>query len=560
MQAFLSCVNAFFDLISFGLFIPFIASLGQRDQSKISLAPVINIEVSALPFLLTLVAGFLVKNIIGGWINYRQSLFIHKTFVETSQQLFKSFYEQSFEDYCRQNSAESIRRIKQAPSDFTNHVLLPLLALVTDTIVTICVVAFLFWYDYKVVFALAVVLFPILLTYYLFKTKIVSRIKRNFQEEIPKSNIIISQGIDAFAEAKIYRKEDFFMKRFSDINSQTSRHLADLRTAAFIPQRILEIVAVFSLGLIFTLSHFTGNQSGIVLTGIVLLAFYKLGPALNRILINATEVAAFAYTIDLIKRPFGKGQEKHTHPTSEFKFSETICADKISFNYKDTDTMILNQFSFIINKGDFVIVEGPSGAGKSTLLNILSGLLTIRSGKIQIDGVLLSAENIQQWQSKIAFVPQSGVVIDDTILANVAFGEDPDKIDVARVNEVVGLVGLLDFVGQLSGTIHHQIGENGLTISGGQRQRLLLARALYRNPQVLIVDEVTNQLDYDNKIKLLEAIRSLTLRGLTVIFATHDTLVKTFADKTISVGSANKEFPEKDILMASIDHNDVSVR
>ncbi|HYG01486.1 MAG TPA: ABC transporter ATP-binding protein, partial [Chryseosolibacter sp.] len=445
-------------------------------------------------------------------------------------------------------------------SDFTNHVLLPLLALVTDTIVTICVVAFLFWYDYKVVFALAVVLFPILLTYYLFKTKIVSRIKRNFQEEIPKSNIIISQGIDAFAEAKIYRKEDFFMKRFSDINSQTSRHLADLRTAAFIPQRILEIVAVFSLGLIFTLSHFTGNQSGIVLTGIVLLAFYKLGPALNRILINATEVAAFAYTIDLIKRPFGKGQEKHTHPTSEFKFSETICADKISFNYKDTDTMILNQFSFIINKGDFVIVEGPSGAGKSTLLNILSGLLTIRSGKIQIDGVLLSAENIQQWQSKIAFVPQSGVVIDDTILANVAFGEDPDKIDVARVNEVVGLVGLLDFVGQLSGTIHHQIGENGLTISGGQRQRLLLARALYRNPQVLIVDEVTNQLDYDNKIKLLEAIRSLTLRGLTVIFATHDTLVKTFADKTISVGSANKEFPEKDILMASIDHNDVSVR
>jgi len=185
-------------------------------------------------------------------------------------------------------------------------------------------------------------------------------------------------------------------------------------------------------------------------------------------------------------------------------------------------------------------LQGPSGAGKTTILHLLAGLLTNFEGHILIDGKKLESATRSGWQSNIGFVQQASVVLQDTILNNVAFGEY--HADRERVKKALSYAGLLDFVSSLPRTLDTSVGEFGLTLSGGQRQRLVLARALYRNPSVLILDEVTNQLDEEIKHNILTMLKELSQNGATVILASHDISVSKFANrKFVIVANTLKE-------------------
>lgn len=537
-----SCTISALDLFSVGIIVPLITSITKPPFGQISLLPFLAYDVPLNFFLITIGFLFILKNSLTWWFFHRQSLFVHDTFVKMSESIYRDFFKQSFEDYCLQNSAENIRRIKHAPSDFTNHVLLPLLQLVTDLIVVTCVVLFLFWYDYKIMIALACAMLPFLIMYYVFKGTIVSKINKIFREQTPIGNVLIAKGIDAFAEAKLYKKENFFVQRFMSVNALTSRHLANLRTSSMLPSKIYEVLAIACLCVILFYSQHLNSSKTLLLTGIVLLAFYKLGPALNRLLISLTEIEAYAYTIGLIQKPFSRvNSQAHSLNEKILCFKEAIVVEDISFRYAAASTNTLDGVNLVINRSDFFVLDGPSGIGKSTLLNSLNGFLPVQNGGIIVDGIRISSANISNWQSLIGYVPQNGVIMDDTILANIAFGEHVHTANINKVKEVIELAGLSAFTSQLKDGIYHPIGENGLTISGGQRQRLLLARALYRDPQVLIIDEVTNHLDYDSKIKILETLRDMSKRGLTIIAATHDPIVKNYANRTFSLSETERK-------------------
>lgn len=533
-QTFGACLISALDLFSVSMVIPILASLSKGNIEKLPLLPRWISELDVNTMLIFVAAVFTTKNVLTWWLSHRQSLFIHRTFVEISERVYTSFFNQSYEDYCRQNSAENARRIKHAPTDFSNRVLLPLLQLITDTVVIICVILFLLWYDYMVMMAIACAMLPVLFMYYAFKSRITSKINKAFREQTPIGNVILSQGIDAFAEAKLYKKEKFFIQRFMSINTLTSRYLATLRTSAVLPPKVFEILTVACLIVLIYFSPQLSNSNLLMVTGVILLAFYKLGPALNRMLLNVTEIQAFSYTIDLIRNAFTETTAYLSVDKKILRFNETISIENLSFRYAGTKQDSLNPISMTIHKGEFFVLDGPSGIGKTTLLNILNGLFPIQSGSITIDNSTLSESNISEWQSMIAYVPQNGIIIDDTIIANIAFGEGAGTANITKVKEVISLAGLDPFIRQLEKGIYHFIGENGLKISGGQRQRLLLARALYRDPQVLIVDEFTNHLDDDNKIIILETLKQMSASGLTIIAATHDTVAKRYADRVFS--------------------------
>jgi len=179
------------------------------------------------------------------------------------------------------------------------------------------------------------------------------------------------------------------------------------------------------------------------------------------------------------------------------------------------------------------VFSGHSGVGKTTLMHLLTGLITDYQGKILIDENILLPDTLTQWQTKLGLVPQVPVILQESILHNIAFGEGSPEIDISRVKEALVHAHLFEFVESLPLKLETPVGENGQTLSGGQRLRLVLARALYRNPEVLVLDEVTSQLDQATKQKILTSLKELATKGTTIILASHDSFTRNFASRVL---------------------------
>ena len=197
---------------------------------------------------------------------------------------------------------------------------------------------------------------------------------------------------------------------------------------------------------------------------------------------------------------------------------EKIALEKVSYAYPNTDKLILDQADMVIPVGKSVGIIGPSGAGKTTAVDILMGLLAIKSGKITCDGRDVM-ENYGSWLSHIGYIAQNIYLTDDPVRDNVAFGVNPKDIDDKRVWEVLEEAQLKEFVESLPEGLNTSVGERGVRISGGQRQRLGIARALYHNPDILVFDEATSALDTDTETAIMEAIDKFHGRKTMIIIA-----------------------------------------
>ncbi len=208
-------------------------------------------------------------------------------------------------------------------------------------------------------------------------------------------------------------------------------------------------------------------------------------------------------------------QEQEKEPLT---LEDKIVLDHISFTYPNTDKPIFTDAHMEVRKGQSVGIMGPSGAGKSTIVDILLGLLHVQAGAITCDGKNIF-ENYPSWLSKIGYIPQSIYLIDESIRDNIAFGIDADKIDDHRIWEVLEEAQLKSFVEELPEGLETTIGDRGVRISGGQRQRLGIARALYHNPEILVFDEATSALDGDTEAAVMEAVNSFHGKKTMVIIA-----------------------------------------
>ena len=200
-------------------------------------------------------------------------------------------------------------------------------------------------------------------------------------------------------------------------------------------------------------------------------------------------------------------------------FNDTIEVRDICFKYPETKKEILHNVTFEIPKGKFVGIIGSSGAGKTTFVDILLGLLKPQSGKILIDG-LDANENLSGWLNHLAYVPQSIYLIDSSIRENIAIGVDTNKIDDVKMEKVLKMAELYDFVQTLPEKANTSVGDKGARISGGQRQRIGIARALYQEPDVLVLDEATSALDAETEKAITGTIQKLK-GSITIIAIAH---------------------------------------
>ncbi len=257
--------------------------------------------------------------------------------------------------------------------------------------------------------------------------------------------------------------------------------------------------------------------------GVFAASAFRLMPSFNKIIVS---IQTFRFSNSIINILFEElknirlHEQQDSNNFNKIHFLNTISIENINFQYPTASEKTLSNFNLFIQKGQSIGILGPSGSGKSTFVNIFLGLLHPQSGTIKVDDINIS-NDLNSWRNIIGYVPQSIYLIDDTIISNIAFGIKLEEVDMNRINEVVHLAQLTSLIEQLPDGLNTNVGERGVKISGGQLQRIGIARALYNNPSILVLDESTSALDNFTEKEIMKSVELLLSKSITVIIIAH---------------------------------------
>jgi ABC-type multidrug transport system fused ATPase/permease subunit len=309
-----------------------------------------------------------------------------------------------------------------------------------------------------------------------------------------------------------------------------------------LPKIFVEIVFIFCILLLtffFKIFNFE-NISLISILGLFAVAAFRTIPSVNRIL-NAKQTIKFLLpSLNNLKDDLNNEKinaEFINSATSKLNkkllFENSIDINNVSYKYPNTNKDVLTNISFSIKKNEYVGIVGQSGSGKSTLLDLIMGLIIPHKGQILIDKVNINT-NLISWQNRVGYVPQSVFLIDDSIKNNITFGYNSESVDSNQLIDVCKKAQIYDFINSLDKKFETNVGEKGIKLSGGQIQRLGIARALFSNPDIIIFDEATSSLDLKTENEFLEGLE--LLRGkVTIIFVSHRKLSLKYCNKIIDL-------------------------
>jgi ATP-binding cassette, subfamily B, bacterial PglK len=320
-------------------------------------------------------------------------------------------------------------------------------------------------------------------------------------------------------EIRLNHSQRYFFQRFSVLMRRNVRANIAITTLRDIPRFVLEFAIVGGfLGLLGWLQmQKVPTETILSIAAVYAAASFRLLPSLNRL---SQAVYHLRVALPLLEGLYADlrleeaekktGSAAPTAPLPALPFAEAIAFEQVSFCYPGAVTPALQAVTLVVPRNTAVGIVGPTGAGKTTLVEILTGLLSPDSGHISLDGVPLRPEHLPGWQARIGYVPQQIYLYDETILRNIAFGVPDAAIDVERAVAAARLANIATFIDSLPGGYQAQVGDRGVKLSGGQRQRLGIARALYRQPDVVVMDEATSALDTTTEAEVAAAIRDLS--------------------------------------------------
>jgi ATP-binding cassette subfamily C protein len=265
-----------------------------------------------------------------------------------------------------------------------------------------------------------------------------------------------------------------------------------------------------------------------------------LSPIVERIYDDVEQARSFELSIGTLN-------------VDKLPLNQAIHFEKASFKYDRGEDNVLLDVSLTIQKNTMVGIVGKTGSGKTTLMDLLLGLLFVQDGVMKVDETVITPQNVKQWQAQIGYVPQEIYLSDDTVRKNIAFGQHEDSIDDERVKQVVSMAALDDLVARLPQQLETIVGERGVRLSGGERQRIGIARALYRQPQLLVLDEATSSLDGKTEEEVLEAIRKAA-KEITIVMVAHrlNTLVDCDVIHVLSEGQLIDQGTYQDLISRNV--------
>ena len=473
---------------------------------------------------------FSLKNFGGFLIHRAQSRFICNVATRLSSHKLKEYLEGRYEDYVNVDSAVHVRKISHQPIDFAQHILGGIQQIITQSVLIVLTITIMIAFNARIfVFLFLILLPPVIATFYLIKSRLKS-VKNNSQISIEKSWQHLREALSGFVESNIYNKNDFFLTRYIYHQRNFNRYVSDLLIMQGIPGRMIEIFALLGLFFLIAINQWTGKTDGsaVVTIGAFIAAAYKIIPGIVKILNTSGQINNYGYTIrDL--QPVNPLNPKKTErvPVNAIR---SIHLQNISFQYNGST--LLQDLNVTIRPGDFLGISGCSGTGKTTILNLLLGFLTPGSGQISINDSTSYPQKIQTYWEQTSYVRQQPFLIHDSIVRNIILDNPYDE---KRLQDVIRITGLNELTVTFRESHEKIIMENGKNLSGGQRQRIAIARALYKNADLILLDEPFNELDETTELKFLSHFRYLTQQGKIVILITHNKTSFAYCNKMISL-------------------------
>lgn len=492
-----------------------------------------------------LIAVYIFKNI---YITYMYNAQYHFTYDNQrvlAIKLMDCYMHQKYQFHVSKNVAELQRNITNDVNGFYT-VVLNVLQFLTEISVCTFLVVSLMMEDVMATSMVAILVVIFVLFFARFFKKVLGKKGEQSRDLNALVNKWILQSFSGIKEIKVINAEQFFIDNYDKHYKESVTIKRQQSILTFIPRPIMETVCISGLliTLIIRLVLGDGDITAFIPTlSVFVMAAFRMLPAFNRItgylgtiMFNLPSIHAVYDDLMEIEQLM-KEKEQDKHDIAEITLNDAIRMEKLSFKYPENDKWILENVDLEIPKNTSVAFVGSSGAGKTTAADVILGLLEPQSGKVTIDGKDIK-EHMHAWHNCIGYIPQTIYLMDDTIRANITFGVPEDEIDEKQIRKALEEAQLDVFVDSLKDGLDTVIGDRGVKLSGGQRQRIGIARALYRNPKVLILDEATSALDNETEKEVMAAIDELHgTRTLIVIAHRLSTIKK--CNKIYEIGNGN---------------------
>ncbi|MDT0632204.1 ABC transporter ATP-binding protein [Rubrivirga sp. S365] len=469
-----------------------------------------------------LIIVFVVKNLYLTFLAYAKARYSSNRQVGVSNRLFRAYLSSPYTFHLQRNTAELLRNTNSEASAISSVVLTlfifgmegmvlgliftgllvalgPVLTLVTFA--TFGVLTYLFWRGTR--------------------TK-VKEFAKEEQRHRKQSVMAVNQGLGGFKDARVLGREDYFLQSYREstvFKAKAAQYKAFIQAT---PRLFLETIAISALLGVTAFYVIQGQDIELVVPTLTLLAvavirlmpsFTKIAGAVNSL--QWQKRAMNAVYGDLIEldavKPIGRGG-------APVPFERELRLERVSYQYPNQEGTALDDVTLTVPKNSSVGFVGPSGAGKTTVVDVVLGLLDPTAGRVTVDGADMR-EHMAGWQRKIGYIPQQIFLTDDTVRRNVAFGRDDAEIDDAQVWRALEAAQLRETVEALPEGLDTHVGERGVRLSGGQRQRIGIARALYHEPEVLVMDEATSALDNQTERQFVEALEGLQGEHTMIVIA-----------------------------------------
>lgn len=552
---------ALLEAASVGAVMPYITFIQSRDTLASSalwqmikgVFPEISLSAGVALLSILLLLLFVSKNILA-LVQFRHIFAFTQTFYSRiSTTLLANYMLQPFEFFLKANSSILSKNVTSETRLVAEQIIQPFVTIISETLVLVFILGVLFVYNPLGSAVTVVTITVVLGGLYHFTSKATRKLGSEREVLFSRMTKVSHEALSGIRDIKVSGSERFFYDAFRGTADRIAYVSSTTSTMLQLPKIVVETVIVSAVLILIAVFESTANDTSRLISILVvyLVAAYRLMPSASRIItavMNLKYIQAGFQTIAPMLDNVSVIDAQDSSEGSRTAFNN-IELRNVRYRYPDKDEDVLKGVTLRIDRGESIGIIGSTGAGKSTLINVLLGLLPVSSGEIRVNGDFSDYERYREYRGLMAYVPQHVFIADDTIERNIALGIPQDRIDKVRLAEAVKLSELHTLCAQLSEGLQTYVGDRGARLSGGQIQRIGLARALYRNAQVLVLDEATSALDVETERRIMNNLAS-TESDRTVIMIAHRHRSLSNCNRIIEIadGTIGEEIDYEDLI------------
>lgn len=533
---FLICVVSILEMTSLAIIVPILNSfLGIEITSKESnllwFSKFIETESFTLQtFLLLFIFFFIIKTLFSIFVSWKHHNFVFGFIKNLSFSLYSKYLSQNYSHYSKKNSSELLRNVLKEMDLFYLH-LQSFIQLILETIILLGIFVFLVYLLTIPTLAIVSLSFILGSIYYFFVKKKLKSWGKNRQILEEDRIKFMQEGFSFLKEINFFKRHDFFLNRFQDKNEKFYRIYINFNFFNSLPRYVFELFTIVLISFVFFFLLIEGveNDEIIKILALFFAASFRIIPSVYRIFSSLQNLKYTQSATDVLHLDFKNLSEKNILKNeNKLKFKNKIEFSIKEFKHDNNLNFKIQNFNLEIKKNQKIGIIGRSGSGKSTVLDLFSCVITDPETSIKIDGKTISKNEYVSWQKLIGLIPQNISILNDTLKQNILFGLK-DKVNDDYIRDILKISNLDRLLSRLPSGIDYNISEKGTNLSGGEIQRIGIARALIFNPDILIFDEATSALDTFTENEILQDINSLPNK--TMLMISHRISTLKYCDK-----------------------------